>query len=327
MSDSAAGTRRIVIALGGNAILPAGSKGTYDEQSDITARSMAQVADLAAAGHQIVLTHGNGPIVGNIVLRNDAGLALHGIPPMPLYVCGADSQGGIGFMLVQALQNGLRERGLRRPVAALVTQVVVDRDDPAFERPTKPIGPFYDAERAEQLRRELGWAVVEDSGRGWRRVVPSPQPREVVEWEAIRALLEREVIAVAVGGGGIPVVRRDDGSLAGVDAVIDKDRASALLASMIGAHTLVIITSVDRVYRRFGKPDAEALAVLESGRAAALLAAGEFPAGSMGPKIESALAFLAGGGREVVITDPDSLAAAVRGEAGTRIVPAGAPAR
>lgn len=327
MSDQAAGTRRIVIALGGNAILPAGSKGTYDEQFDITARSMAQVADLAAAGHQIVLTHGNGPIVGNIVLRNDAGLALHGIPPMPLYVCGADSQGGIGYMLVQALQNSLRERGLRRPVAALVTQVVVDREDPAFQRPTKPIGPFYDAERAEQLRRELGWAVVEDSGRGWRRVVPSPQPREVVEWEAIRALLEREVIAVAVGGGGIPVVRRDDGSLAGVDAVIDKDRASALLASLISAHTLVIITSVDRVYRRFGKPDAEPLARLEAGRAAALLAAGEFPAGSMGPKIESALAFLAGGGREVVITDPDSLAAAVRGETGTRIVPDGAPAR
>lgn len=313
--------RRLVIALGGNAIIPAGRKGTYEEQVDLTSRTMDQVAELAGEGNQIVLTHGNGPIVGNIVLRNDAGLSVHGIPPMPLYVCGADSQGGIGFMIQQALQNSLRARGLHRPVAAVVTQVTVDRDDPAFRKPTKPIGPFYDEARAAQMRREYGWTIVEDAGRGWRRVVPSPQPREVVEWEAIQALIEKGAIAIAVGGGGVPVTRDADGDLVGVDAVIDKDRASALLAGLIGADALAIITSVDRVYLRFGRPDAEALDVLPAGRAAELLAAGEFPAGSMGPKIESALAFLGGGGREVVITDPESLHRALHGRAGTRIVP------
>ncbi len=313
--------RRLVIALGGNAIIPAGRKGTYEEQVDLTSRTMDQVAALAGEGNQIVLTHGNGPIVGNIVLRNDAGLTVHGIPPMPLYVCGADSQGGIGFMIQQALQNSLRGRGLHRPVAAVVTQVTVDRDDPAFRKPTKPIGPFYDEARAAQMRREYGWTIVEDAGRGWRRVVPSPQPREVVEWEAIQALIEKGAIAIAAGGGGVPVTRDADGDLVGVDAVIDKDRASALLAGLIGADVLAIITSVDRVYLRFGQPDAEALDVLPAGRAAELQAAGEFPAGSMGPKIESALAFLAGGGREVVITDPESLHRALHGRAGTRIVP------
>ena len=314
--------RRLVIALGGNAILPAGTRGTYEEQLEITTRTMDQVATLAGEGHQIVLTHGNGPIVGNIVLRNDAGLILHNIPPMPLHVCGADTQGGIGYMLQQALQNSLRARGLHRPVASVVTQVIVDRDDPAFRKPTKPIGPFYDAARAETLRREFSWTIVEDAGRGFRRVVPSPRPREVVEWEAIQALIEAGVIAVAVGGGGVPVARDADGDLAGVDAVIDKDRASALLAGLIGADTLVIITSVDRVCVRFGTPEAVAHDTLDAARAAALLAAGEFPAGSMGPKIESALAFLEAGGREVIITDPDSLHAALQGRAGTRIVPA-----
>ncbi len=314
--------RRLVIALGGNAILPAGTRGTYEEQLDVTTRTMDQVATLAGEGYQIVLTHGNGPIVGNIVLRNDAGLTLHNIPPMPLHVCGADSQGGIGYMLQQALQNSLRARDLHRPVASVVTQVIVDRDDPAFRKPTKPIGPFYDAARAETLRREFGWTIIEDAGRGFRRVVPSPRPREVVEWEAIQALIEAGVIAVAVGGGGVPVARDADGDLAGVDAVIDKDRASALLAGLIGADTLAIITSVNRVYLRFGTPEAVALDTFDAARAAALLAAGEFPAGSMGPKIESALAFLEAGGREVIITDPDSLHASLQGRAGTRIVPA-----
>ncbi len=312
--------RRLVIALGGNAIIPAGRKGTYEEQYELTARTMDQVAALAAAGHQIVITHGNGPIVGNIVLRNDAGMSVHGIPPMPLYVCGADSQGGIGYMIQQALQNSLRARGLHRPVASVVTQVIVDRDDPAFRQPTKPIGPFYDEARAAALRREYGWTVVEDAGRGWRRVVPSPRPREVVEWEAIQALMEAEVVTVAVGGGGIPVVRDVEGDLRGIDAVIDKDRASALLAGLIEADTLAIITSVDRVYLRYGTDAAEGIDVLPAARAAQLQAQGEFPAGSMGPKIESALAFLASGGREVVITDPDSLFDSLHGRAGTRIV-------
>jgi len=315
------GQRRIVIALGGNAIIPVGQEGTWEQQSAITRRTMELVAQLAADGHQVVMTHGNGPVVGNIVLRCDAGMAVHGIPPMPMFVCGADSQGGLGFMLQQALQNALRRRGLSQPVAAVVTQVRVDAEDPALARPTKPIGPFYTEEEAERLRLENGWAVVKDAGRGWRRVVASPRPVEVVEWEAIRTLVQSGVLTIAVGGGGVPVVRRADGDLEGVDAVIDKDRASDLLGRLIGADTLAIITQVDKVCARYGKPDQEELDVLPAERAARLLAAGEFPAGSMGPKIEAALSFLAGGGREVVITSPELLLEALAGRGGTRIVP------
>ena len=313
--------RRIVIAFGGNAIIPVGQEGTWEQQSAITRQTMDLVAQLAEAGHQVVMTHGNGPVVGNIVLRGDAGMAVHGIPPMPMFVCGADSQGGLGFMLAQALQNALRRRGLATPVAAIVTQVRVAADDPAMAKPTKPIGPFYTEDEAERLRLENGWVMVKDAGRGWRRVVASPQPVEVVEWEAIRTLVAAGVLTIAVGGGGVPVVRGADGDLEGVDAVIDKDRASDLLGRLIGADTLAIITQVPQVCARYGQPDQEALAVLPAARAAAMLAAGEFPAGSMGPKIESALSFLGGGGREVVITSPELLLEALEGRGGTRIVP------
>jgi carbamate kinase len=319
--DPGSPSRRFVIALGGNAIIPSGRRGTFDEQLVLTRQTMDQVAELSRDGHEIVLTHGNGPVVGNIVLRNAAGLEKHGIPAMPLYVCGADSQGGIGFMIQQALQNSLRAYGLHRPVAALVTQVIVDSDDPAFEHPTKPIGPFYSAEQAAQLRRENGWTVVEDAHRGWRRVVPSPQPIEVVEWEAIRAMIRAGIIAIAVGGGGVPVARDAAGELHGVDAVIDKDRASALLGKLIGADTLVIVTSVERVFRAFGTPQAQPLSRLKVSDAAQMLDAGEFPAGSMGPKIEAALAFLAGGGERVLITGSGSILRGLDGKTGTWIEP------
>jgi carbamate kinase len=207
-------------------------------------------------------------------------------------------------------------------VATVVTQVRVDADDPAFAAPTKPIGPFYDESQAERLRQENGWTVVKDANRGWRRVVPSPLPREVVEWEAIKALLDAGVMTIAVGGGGVPVVRKADGDLAGIDAVIDKDRASDLLGRLVGADVLVLVTQVDAVCVRFGEPDQEALPVLPADRARALLDAGEFPPGSMGPKIEAALSFLAGGGREVLISSPENLLAAISGTAGTRISPA-----
>ena len=312
---------RFVIALGGNAIIPVGLEGTYEQQQDITRETMEQVAQLAADGHEIVMTHGNGPVVGNIVLRCDAGQALHGIPPMPMYVCGADSQGGLGFMIQQALKNALDDAGIPKAVVAVVTQVRVDPKDPAFAKPTKPIGPFYSQEQAEQVRRETGWTVVEDANRGWRRVVPSPHPVEVIEAEAIGILVEAGVVTIAVGGGGVPVIRNDAGRLEGIDAVIDKDRASDLLGRLIGADILVIITQVEKVYARFGQPDQEALDVLTADRATALLEAGEFPAGSMGPKIEAALEFLAGGGREVIITSPEHLLEAVAGRKGTRIVP------
>jgi len=312
---------RLVIALGGNAIIPVGQEGTFAQQMAITRETMDQVAQLAAAGHQIVMTHGNGPVVGNIVLRNDAGMALHGIPPMPMFVCGADSQGGLGFMLQQALQNALHKRDLNVPVASVVTQVLVAADDPAFANPTKPIGPFYDEQGAQRVRDENGWTLVMDAGRGYRRVVPSPRPQEVVEWEAIKALVDAGVLTIATGGGGVPVVRDEEGLLAGCDAVIDKDRASDLLGQLIGAEVLVIITQVARVCARFGQPDQEELAVLPVSRARQMLVDGEFPVGSMGPKIEAAISFLAAGGKEVVITSPEYLLAAVNGSAGTRVVP------
>ena len=311
--------RRFVIALGGNAIIPVGRDDTYFDQYQITKGTMMQVAALSAAGHQIVITHGNGPVVGNIFLRNDAGYEKYGITPMPLFVCGADSQGGLGYMIQQNLQNAMFLHGLDKQVATVVTQVLVDRDDPAFANPTKPIGPFYTAEQAEQAAKEFGWTVREDAGRGWRRVVPSPRPQRVVEFEVIRGMLEAGVLVIACGGGGVPVARCEENRIEGIDAVIDKDLASELLAELIEADTLVIVTMVEKVYRNFGKPDQEALDRLSAEEARALLEAGEFPEGSMGPKIESALLFLAAGGREVVITDPEHLTDAINGVAGTTI--------
>lgn len=314
--------RRLVIALGGNAIIPVGQEGTYEQQAAITRATMKQVARLACDGNEVVVTFGNGPVVGNIVLRHDAGMAIHGIPPMPMFVCGADSQGGLGFMLQQALQNALTEMGRDIPVASVVTQVLVDREDPSFADPTKPIGPFYDEDQAQLLRDENGWTIIKDAGRGWRRVVPSPQPREVIEWEAIRTLVNAGVLTMAAGGGGVPVIRNAAGLLEGVDAVIDKDRASSLLGGLIGAEVLVLVTQVEKVCVRFGQPDQEALDRLTVDEAERLLAAGEFPRGSMGPKIEAAISFLAGGGQEAIITSTEHILGALAGKQGTRIVPA-----
>ena len=224
-------------------------------------------------------------------------------------------------MLQQALQNALHLQGLDTPVASVVTQVLVDQSDPAFANPTKPIGPFYDEQGAQVVRDENGWTLVMDAGRGYRRVVPSPQPLEVIEWEAIKALVDAGVLTIATGGGGVPVTRDQDCLLAGCDAVIDKDRASDLLGQLIGADVLVIITQVDKVCVNFGQENEEALDVLPAGRAQALLDNGEFPVGSMGPKIEAAISFLAAGGQEVIITSPENLLAAVEGRQGTRIVP------
>jgi len=312
---------RFVIALGGNAIIPLGKKGTYLEQYAITKATMNQVAELAAAGNEIVITHGNGPVVGNIFLRNDAGYEKYGIPPMPLFVCGADSQGGLGYMIQQNLQNALMLRGLPNRAATVITQVLVDRDDPAFADPTKPIGPFYTEEQARQVAREFGWDVRPDANRGWRRVVPSPQPREVVESGMIQDMLAAGILVVACGGGGVPVAICEEEKIEGIDAVIDKDRASALLGKVLAADVLVIVTQVVKVCRAFGTPDAEPLDSLDAATARELLEAGEFPPGSMGPKIEAALDFLSAGGREVLICDPENLLAAVQGKAGTRITP------
>jgi len=313
-----ASPRRVLITLGGNAILPARGTGTFEEQCAITRLTMEPVAALVRDGAQVVLSHGNGPIVGNILIRNEA--ARDQIPPMPLDVCGADSQGGIGYMMQQALQNELKRVGLPDvTVATVVTQVVVDEKDPAFRRPTKPIGPFYTQERAHLLAREKGWTIIEDAGRGYRRVVPSPRPLEVVEIAAIRRVMEGGGIPIAAGGGGIPVSRQWDGALHGVEAVIDKDLASSLLARLLGCEQLVIITAVDQVALHFGTPQQKDLTEATPGDLARWMDEGHFPPGSMGSKIQSAIEFVQGGGRETVITSPARLIDALAGSAGTRI--------
>ncbi len=316
--------RCLLLALGGNAIIPPGGAGTIEEQVAITETTMAQVVAGLDATTRLVLTHGNGPVVGNIVLRNEA--ARDTIPPMPLDVCGADSQGGLGYMIQQVLKNTLASTGGKREVITVITQVRVDEHDPAFAAPTKPIGPFYRREAADRLRAIRGWQMIEDSGRGYRRVVPSPQPLEIIESDAIRALVAAGVVVIAAGGGGIPVIRRADGALAGVEAVIDKDRSAAVLARTVGADVLVIVTAVDRVAINYKTPQQRDLEVLTADDARRYLEAGEFPAGSMGPKIESAIEFLAAGGSEAIITSPRVLGLALAGRHGTRLVRARAPA-
>jgi carbamate kinase len=269
-------------------------------------------------GVKVVLSHGNGPIVGNILIRNEA--VRDQIPPMPLDVCGADSQGGIGYMMQQALQNELHRVGLDKTVVTVVTQVIVDERDPAFRRPTKPIGPFYPEARARTLAKEKGWTVVEDAGRGYRRVVPSPKPLEIVEIGAIRKLVDDGAIVIAAGGGGIPVSRQWDGTLHGVEAVIDKDLASSLLGRVLGMESLVIVTGVERVAVHFGKPSQRDLSDATASELERLLGEGHFPPGSMEPKIRAAIEFVRGGGGSVTITSPERVREALEGRAGTRIV-------
>ena len=307
-----AGKKTIVVALGGNSIVPVAKQGTIREQIELTMATMAHVASLIGQGHLVVVTHGNGPVVGNIVVRNE--MAKKVIPPMPLDVCGADSEGGIGYMIQQALQNQLRKMGLDKDVFTIITQVMVDPNDPAFKNPTKPIGPFYKRREAEAIAREKGWSIVEDSGRGYRRVVPSPMPLEIVEWRAIERAINSGAIVIAVGGGGIPVVRSPDGILRGVEAVIDKDRASSVLAMELHAQMLMILTEVEKVATGYGSPDQRDLDHMTVAEAREYLAQGEFPQGSMGPKIEAAIEFLEGGGEEVIITRPELLSEAVRGK-------------
>lgn len=312
--------RSVVVSLGGNAILPAGKSGTIDEQFNVTRETMLQVVDLIRRT-RVVITHGNGPIVGNILIRNEAARAQ--IPPMPLDVCGADSQGGLGYMIQQTLQNLLREGGLRNQVATVISQVVVDADDPRFKNPTKPIGPFYSESEAREMEATKGWRMVADAGRGWRRVVASPMPRRIVEMPAIRSLFDAGHVVIAVGGGGIPVVEDEGGRLRGVEAVIDKDLASVVLALELKAEMLVIVTAVDQVAIDFGKPTQRWIDRMSLREAILHLNEGQFPPGSMGPKIEAAVWFLKTGGQDVCITSPGKIAAALEGKAGTWITTAG----
>jgi carbamate kinase len=297
-----------VIALGGNALMQPGERGTAAEQRANLASTFGAIEPLLRDG-PFVITHGNGPQVGNELLRHE--LASAEAPPLPLYLAVAQTQAEIGALIAAEL-----EPAAGRAVAVVLTRVQVAEDDPAFENPTKPVGPFYDATRASALEEERGWAVKEDAGRGWRRVVPSPQPLEVLELEAIRTLLDGDVIVVAAGGGGIPVVARD-GRHDGVDAVIDKDHASALLAAGLGAERLTILTQVDAVYEGFGTNERRAVAELVPGRDDAILE--RLAAGSMRPKVEAAFRFVRETGGEALITSASALK---KGEAGTIIVPA-----
>jgi carbamate kinase len=307
-----------IVALGGNAIVPVGGKGTIEEQRELTMTSMRQVADLIASGRRMLLTHGNGPIVGNIVERNEA--AKERIPPMPLDVCGADSQGSIGYMIQQSLLNELSARGMSKQVVSIVTQVVVSEDDEAFKNPTKPIGPFYTEEEAEELEGAKGWRMKNDADRGYRRVVSSPKPLEIIEADVISTLLEMGVVVVAVGGGGIPVVRKG-GKLVGVEAVIDKDRGAAVLAKSIKVDRLIILTNVTEVCVNFGRPDESPLRDVSLSKIRELHELGEFPPGSMGPKIEAAIDFIQYGGKEVIISHARKLLDACEGKVGTHIRP------
>jgi carbamate kinase len=301
-----------VVAMGGNALVPPGERGTLGEQQVHARAACEGVAALVESGYRVVLTHGNGPQVGAALLRAE----LAQLPRQPLDACVAETQGEIGYLLQQALETTLAAHGLADPVAAIVTQVVVDPGDPAFLRPTKPIGPFLSELEARERERQLGWVVGEDASRGWRRLVASPRPLEIVELPAIRACLDAGMVVIAAGGGGIPVARQE-GRLEGVEAVIDKDRASALLAKKLGAQMLLFSTDVDRVAWHFGKPDQRWLDRLGWDDAQIYLAEGEFPPGSMGPKIEAALDFLRAPERRVIITSPQRIAAALHGHAGT----------
>jgi carbamate kinase len=309
--------RSALVAIGGNSLIRAGEKGTIDEQLANTRRTAHAIVGLIQDGFSLVLTHGNGPQVGAALLRSER--ASDQVYGQSLDVCDATTQGEIGYLLQQSLHNELATAGLSVPVATILTQVVVDRDDPAMHHPTKPIGPFYSRADAEERARALGWQVVEDAARGYRRVVPSPEPIEVVEEQVIRDLLTQGVLVIAAGGGGIPVVRTPTG-LKGVEAVIDKDRVSALLANRLGVDCFMISTDADRVYVDYRKPTQRPLGRVTATEMAAHYAAGQFPPGNMGPKVESALRFLDRGGREVVITSYDHLRAAAHGEAGTHIV-------
>jgi carbamate kinase len=311
-------TTTAVIAIGGNSLIKDKQHQTVPDQFAATDETCGHIAGIVQQRWKVVITHGNGPQVGFILLRSE--LASDVLHTVPLDSCGADTQGALGYMIQQLLGNRLREVGVDIPVTTVVTQVVVDADDPAFENPTKPIGPFYDEEKARLHERERGWTVMEDAGRGWRRVVPSPMPRQIVELDAIKTLLQAGFVVIGVGGGGIPVVRDRGGELRGVEAVIDKDYASGLLASGIEADLFLISTAVEKVYLNYGQPSQKPLDQMTVAEAKRYLDEGHFPVGSMGPKIEAVIQFLESGGKEALITSPENLARALRGETGTRII-------
>jgi carbamate kinase len=311
---------RAVVALGGNALSPPGETGTADEMRAALAGTSESLADLVERGVGLVITHGNGPQVGRILLQQE--YAADHVPPMPMDVCGAQSQGQIGYLLAQSLDSALRRRGLPTRALCLVTQVIVNGRDPAFRRPTKPVGPSYPRPEAQRIAQATGhvFRIMPDGN--WRRVVPSPKPVRFVEEEPLRQIIEAGHVVVAAGGGGVPVVAHRD-ELRGVEAVVDKDSTAARLATLVNAQLLLILTAVERVQTGFGTDNARAVKRLSASQARELLAAGEFPDGSMGPKVQACVAFVESGGARAVITSLDHAAEAVFGDAGTEIRPDG----
>jgi carbamate kinase len=306
-----------VIAVGGNSLIKDKHRQSVEDQYDCIVDTAHHIVRLIEKGINVVITHGNGPQVGFILLRSE--IAKDQIHEIPIPSAVADTQGAIGYQLQQAIRNILRKKGSKKNIVTVVTQVLVDQNDPAFQNPNKPIGPFFSREEAETKRNKYNWDVQEDAGRGWRRVVASPEPVEIIELQTIRNLIENDFLVVAVGGGGIPVIRNKNDNLEGVPAVIDKDRASALLAENLQADFLIISTAVEQVYLNFGKENEQALSHITLEDARKFMAEGHFAKGSMLPKIEAAVKFLENGGKQVIITTPEKLADAVEGNAGTRI--------
>jgi carbamate kinase len=314
-------SKTAVVAVGGNSLILDPKKVTVEDQYIAAAQTTKHIADMIEAGWDVAIGHGNGPQVGFILRRSEIAAKVEGMHEVPVDVCGADSQGAIGYALQQTLQNELIRRGIKKPVATIVTQVKVDKNDKAFQNPTKPIGGFMEEAEAKRRQKELGWNVVEDAGRGWRRVIASPLPKEVVEIESVHALIKAGTVVITVGGGGIPVIDNGSGGCVGVAAVIDKDFASSLLAQLIKADLFIISTAVEKVAINFGKPNEKWLDKMTLSEAKAYLAEGiHFAKGSMAPKIQAIIMYLENGGKEALITNPENIGRALKGETGTWIV-------
>jgi carbamate kinase len=307
-----------VVAIGGNSLIKDDKHQTVAHQLKAARETCRHIAGMIEQGWKVIITHGNGPQVGFILLRSE--LASRFLPTTPLDSCGAETQGSLGYMIQQSLHNEFKQRDIKNFVATVVTQVLVKKNDPAFKHPTKPIGPFYTKRKAERHRREKGWDIMEDAGRGWRRVVPSPKPIRIIEQEVIKSLTDHGVTVIAAGGGGIPVVE-ERGKLKGIEAVIDKDYASALLASGVEADLFLISTAVEKVALNFGKADEQLLDIITLAEAKKYLKEGHFHAGSMRPKIQAIINYLENGGKEALITNPENLERAILGKTGTHILP------
>ncbi len=311
-----------VIAVGGNSLIKDPKRVTVEDQAEALRETSHHIADMIEAGWDVAIGHGNGPQVGYILRRSEIAAKMEGMHEVPLDVCGADSQGAIGYEFQQALQNELHHRKVNKNVCTLITQTLVDQNDKAFKSPSKPIGGFMDEPEAKRRETEMGWSVVEDAGRGWRRVVPSPLPKEIVEFDSVKTLIDAGVVVITVGGGGIPVIDVGNGEYRGTAAVIDKDFASSLLAQNIKADLFLIATAVEKVAINFGKPDQKWIDKMTLAEAKQYLAEGShFAKGSMAPKIQAIVWFLENGGKQALITNPENIGRALKGETGTLIVP------